>query len=631
MLIAIGAVFYGLAGAYLLAALRGGGSPGRAIAAAGWTALLTALPLGAAMYSWWWAGLERWELALGQVVVLGQAVFAYRFLGQPFHQAEPVVDPMLVRPLEEVAARAGLPKRPPLLRHRTLGALPAYAWVVRLQNPTVVVADGLVHRLTPPQVAAVLAHEVAHIASGSLWWLMLPAPLGATLALALMPWIGPFGALALALTLGLGLRRLVSRSTERLCDRLGAALSSAEAFREGLRRMHALHPMREGGWRGALAWGVAGHPHLSERLRALGGGATAEAERHARVSRMAFAGWGAAVLSGGLPLLLAGEAGEPVAVGIWVLTALALVFAARLGARSTLARQGRLVPRRLPGRWVMVAGWGLLLVGFALAALHLAPCVGLCCVLLGFVGMGFGELRARGVRRLRAGVGELLQGQDLEGAHRLGQASARALRRDPALRLDLALVALALGRREEGMAALEDLVQRAPRLVLAPLKLGSVLLGEAPERSLALGRLAVQRAPTEPLGWLLQVRALRRLDRSGEAQVAWKAAEALGIEDPGLPTQAAELALDRGDLEAARGWVAQARERGPGELDLLLVEARLALALGDRAAVAAWLGRAEALCADHPFVFADWRLAELRSALAGSATPEGPAPASRSG
>ena len=70
-----------------------------------------------------------------------------------------------------------------------------------LNAPTLVVADGVLHRAEPADRDATLAHELAHIANGTQWYFSAVVPLAGAIAVILSAWIpATAGAAAEALT-----------------------------------------------------------------------------------------------------------------------------------------------------------------------------------------------------------------------------------------------------------------------------------------------------------------------------------------------------------------------------------------------------------------------------------------------
>ncbi|HEX2135740.1 MAG TPA: zinc metalloprotease HtpX [Microvirga sp.] len=91
-------------------------------------------------------------------------------------RATPSLAPELVRIAAALAARAGLP-RAPALHIVPSGVLQAMVAGGR-DAPAIAVTSGLLHALPAPEVAAVLAHEIAHIRHGDNFIMRLAAAAG---------------------------------------------------------------------------------------------------------------------------------------------------------------------------------------------------------------------------------------------------------------------------------------------------------------------------------------------------------------------------------------------------------------------------------------------------------------------
>lgn len=198
--------------------------------------------------------------------------------------------PEIVMLVGELARRAGLP-RPPTLHLLPSPFLQAMAAGDR-KDPAIAVTSGLLQALPPRQLAAVLAHEIAHIRHGDIFIMRLAATAGALtqamanvglfLFFALLPvhWatgemLSPFGILLLLLSpIVTDLLQLsLSRRREFLADAGAVELTGdPQALALALRRLEAI---QGGDWeriasRGArwLRW-FRTHPGTRERITRL--------------------------------------------------------------------------------------------------------------------------------------------------------------------------------------------------------------------------------------------------------------------------------------------------------------------------------------------------------------------------
>ena len=115
--------------------------------------------------------------------------------------------------IAEIAAKSGIARRRACCCSATGGTLRAQAYAGGLAVPTLVVADGVVHRLDSQERDAVLGHELAHLAGGRLLAFALIGPLAAPIA-ALLALAQPVVALLFWIALVTGLRRFLGRHIE---------------------------------------------------------------------------------------------------------------------------------------------------------------------------------------------------------------------------------------------------------------------------------------------------------------------------------------------------------------------------------------------------------------------------------
>ncbi len=227
-------------------------------------------------------------------------------------------DDELVHKMKRIAKKVGLPRAPTLGINNDTNA---FAFSYRRDNGVVVVGKPLVNQLSDDELAAVMAHEVGHIASQDA--LISSAVLVARLSIEsiIRPISAVFGVLGvtfagvgavsrdetgLAMTLvGLALmlaliplwvfyflleygsqlfERFHSRRREFQADRVGALVTNADAMIGALKRLHGLEDGPDSGGKAALAQfnivtrGAAGdgvfglfatHPTLSRRIQAI--------------------------------------------------------------------------------------------------------------------------------------------------------------------------------------------------------------------------------------------------------------------------------------------------------------------------------------------------------------------------
>jgi heat shock protein HtpX len=245
---------------------------------------------------WIIAGPEGglWALALGGVSL----AFAPRMSPQMvlgLYGAVPVRPwdlPDVVRVLNELAERAGLPA-PPQLYWIPSPTLNAFA-MGRRGDAAIAVTDGMIRTLTLRELSGVLAHEVSHVRNGDLWLmgladtvsrltrmmslfgqilLLFNLPLLLTGAVTI-PW-GLILLLVLAPTIGALLQLALSRTREYDADLGGALLTGDPMALAGALRK--LERNGRGLWESLLMPGrrdpnpslLRTHPPTEERIRRL--------------------------------------------------------------------------------------------------------------------------------------------------------------------------------------------------------------------------------------------------------------------------------------------------------------------------------------------------------------------------
>jgi Zn-dependent protease with chaperone function len=621
-----------------------GTGPGRWLAVSLGLGLIASLPAGA------WllleatgepfpfaGGVAAWTFS---VLMCSRMVVPLRLGGRGDLPPVAATGPVVER-VGKVARRMGLPP-PPVRLVGTLGQLQAFAVTVSPLRPSLLIGDGILQRLKPSEVEAVLGHELAHVANGSLWFLSAAFSAAAAMALLFLglseasglehaPWLVAFGCWGM-----LGpLYAAISRPNERWCDLRAARTVGFGSMSGAVDKIHTTLPFPLSGWRSLLVHAVATHPSRAARLAHLRRHAPADErgslpEDDRSVALHHAAGWAAAIVSLGcgalsFHLLRRGAVAAGLAVlvlpGVLQLGILLAVFLpARLAARRRLTF-------RVRGRRLF---WGGLLatVAGAVSGVVLPPIIdqvvdprlrrllaevalwsGVSLVLGGLLMLLVGAvLIARNRRFPGQVVGRLAQG-DFLGARSL-VASRR--RPDPGLRYVGAIAAVAAGQRALGINELETLVAEKRPPPAALLTLSGLVRMSDPRRSLDLARAAVRRLPADTAARLSVAWATYALGRPEEAD-----AEAAGVERaPGQVGAIAlalrtRLALERGDADRARALLAAGSTTAPGEPLLLIVQAQLLAHTGPAAEALRARREAEEAVRTNPLLFLEDELAAL--------------------
>ncbi|NLY02678.1 MAG: M48 family metalloprotease [Rhodopirellula sp.] len=493
--------------------------------------------------------------------------------------------------VDELAGRMRI-STPQVQVAKTIGALAAQAGAGGLPAPSLVVTDGVMHRLARDERDVVVAHELAHLANGSLWLLPITGSIACTAAVLFggdgPAWLG-FGA-----ALFVGLRRLVSRPDELRCDRRAAEVIGHAEMASALEKLEAINPVARWPWLTAVIYATATHPSLPIRRAALARHAPAErqgeiafspstARRHRWFSSAAFCFWGAAVATG---TILTHWANRPhqafaifaaVAIGPWALCLLALWDNWRSFRRLT--RSTTTWRRAL--RWALAALavvliFDELLVGFPLElpiqgiSLPIRPIA----LLVLLIAISWPDR----TRDLLKEVRVALQQHEFERVLELGRSKPAVVARSVPLRHNVALAAALAGDRQRAMAEFEQLRRDAPGFKLSGLMLSALYLDEGrPEQALAVAEEIRMELPHECAPAMLAAFALHGLGRLDEAQDAVERALALEPKAGDGYALAGRIALDRGDVCRAQDLIERAHRLSPGGSYVLSVQARLAL------------------------------------------------------
>jgi heat shock protein HtpX len=501
-------------------------------------------------------------------------------------------DPAITSRVADLSARFGI--RPPCLRWLGSlgGSLDVLAWAGCLPTPTVVVTDGLLHRLSENERDAILAHELGHLATGSLWLhAAVPSLAGVVAVLASVVVPIPVS-VAISFCALVGLRRIVSRPVELACDRRAAEVIGDDVVISALAKTHAAHSVRADTVIGFLVYATATHPHPEVRLAALRRRATALETAAARADQRVLirhrVGGAAALVVWGATLAWAVVVGDSLAIRPWVYAALLAVTIAP--TVFILLAHGRELRRRreLLGRdWNTLTIWiGLALVvaGMLGTVSRLAETQPYSAVLspallwAGAAVLAGYALRHLARRRLRVDLETALRERDPSRALALARAKPKLVRRDPVLRLNLAVAHLLAGERETAINQTSELVRDKPQFKVAQLNLSLFLLDVDPTQSLAVAADLEAALPKDPSPLIIAARALRRLGRLDGAADTIQRAIALQPDNGVVRAVAAAVKADLGDLEAARQLVRDAAALAPGDVFVRMAEAQIALA-----------------------------------------------------
>lgn len=537
-----------------------------------------------------------------------------------------VTDAAFLARIAELANQMHVPVPVVRLWPSSSGSQQAQAFAGCLPAPQLAVTDGILQRLAPAERDAIVAHELGHVANGSLWLMTAVIPVVSAITMGVSAWIPVTFAMPFGLVLAMGLRRIVSRPLELDADRRAARAIGFRDTAAALAKIHAVNSLANSGILALLAYATATHPSREMRLWSLHMAAPAEDKpqiavcaqsirRHRATAAAALVAW-LFILFGTL------------AAGVWApetpLLALPLVMTAWIpGALLILAnwRQISVARRRLGGNWLRPALLAAAVVGCAVVAIFpetveyvMAPLTWLegtaffLVTPLLMVGVALAMSawlqRRQASQRLRGNMALALQLHDFQRVLEIGRSAPAAVARDYWLRYHMEFSRAASGDRSTAIDQFEELWRDEPGFPMTALTLGTLLLdADQPERALDVARWATGRLPDDAATHLLVAKALRRLGRLDEAQAA--ADRALALEpEGGLPHAiAAAIALDSGDLPRAQALADKALDLGPGEVYSLLVNAEVALQAKPDENPRAAVEQALAAVRANPFAF----------------------------
>ena len=584
------------------------------------------------------------SLHLLLVVVYGLATMVcVRFLRPPVSipgskdPLEPVSDQPLLARIAEMAAAFSM--KTPIVRllKSTGGDLQALAFAGGLPRSSLIVTDGILHRLDPAERDGIIAHELAHVATRSLWVLMFATGAGWAVGFVAGHELPPLLGLLVAANTYMVVTRLAQRRYEILCDRRAADVVGVGTMRRALWKIHRVHVVPEQGFMSRLFYSTATHPHHAVRASALAvldddAGLAVQARREARphgiASGVMFALWIGAI---GLTVEMGNRPG-------WYVPLIAVLFAflgkfllLQIGLLfGRLRRQRRRIGFRARGtRWMQV-GLVLCVGGLFVPSLP-GPIPDVSVVIAGLVSNLIGMSLWFPAERYRRKVSGLILRHEWAAAIEAAESSSKQLARDPRIAHDVALCRVFDGDREGALAMLGRIADEWPQVLIAHQTRAVIRMGDEPEAALEHAREFQKHAPRDPAGPLLSARALVKLGRYDVAERAARAGKALEPEQATTDCVLAQIHILRGEEEDAAAACRRAFERAPGDAEVRLVRAQLAVAFEGREQARRHVAEAIETAEASPFSFLvsdAQRLSEAldaRSDDSGSSEPCGPA------
>ncbi|MHC4403744.1 MAG: tetratricopeptide repeat protein [Planctomycetota bacterium] len=616
--------------------IHGGGTIRRWLGVSLATAALAVAPYGV----WTFADGLLLHKEAGHVYALAATIisaFIVAFsLGPPVRllhskrQLHLVDDEAFLARVGELAEKMGIAVPRVRLLRSTSEMMQALAFAGGLPAPSLVVSDGVLHRLAPAERDGVVAHEMAHVANGSLWFFAVLGPIScvaALMAAGMSPtWIlFGFGVFV-------GLRRIVNRFLEADCDRRAADAIGYREMVSALVKIHTAHPIPDKGILSALIYATATHPPREVRLAALARRAPPEDRPEVAVSIgrirwhriLSFAAavvWLGALATAVVPHWYpdwAVWASVPLIVVVFTPVVLFALGLRRL-ARRAKRRMGKHTPSGGTLQTIVTIVVAVMVYLAVQVVIPTDEALGHLISLLVVVGVVFVVfvLWPGKTARLRKKVAVALQLHDFDHVVELEQRAPKTFARDPVLRYNFAVAAGLSGDRDRAIAELEGLRQDQPKFKLAWLVLGAFYLEVGrPDPALELAEEVTDDLKDDPAPHGLAAQALWRLGRVEEAQASMDRALAIEPDAGDGLAIAARIALDRNDVARAKELIEKAEEHAPGDANVLIARAEMALATetleAARAAVQKALEAAEA----NPFALLSFETSALRGQLA---------------
>ncbi len=534
-------------------------------------------------------------------------------------------DPVILDRIAGIAGRMGI--APPVTRVvRSATSLQTnQALVSGLVAPTMVLFDGVLHRLTEEERDAIIAHELAHLANRTFWYWLAAGVVCSVGVVAASAFYPTLVSLSLGLALLTGSWLILSQWLELDCDRRAARAIGHRRAVSALWKIHADQP-----WRGLLEFligAVSTHPSRDQRLAAIRAAAPDDDKPEVTwdtrlLRRRRLAAWGAFGLW--LAVMVACLAwGYRSPESLWPALPLVLLVMAPftlvwLGGRKAARRKSRLQRARRSRlrhlTWLPPLLFGGILVAHlsGLTERYLSLWASLALLSGGFLALlllnlVLGRDRAK---KLNRQLVIAIQSGDYPKALALCEGSLAVVAGNTELRYNHALIRAVLGRREEALADLDRLRQDDPGFKMTSLLMASICADEEDyARALELANQLSHDLPGDPVGPQAEAWLLRKLGQLEEAET--RARDVLKLEPRSGQAHLtlAAVAFDRGDQAGARELLAQAERLMPGTVGSALLAAEMALAADDNAEIA--VQQAVKAAKNNPLAFADKEVARL--------------------
>jgi Zn-dependent protease with chaperone function/tetratricopeptide (TPR) repeat protein len=496
---------------------------------------------------------------------------------------------LLIR-IEEIAATMHV-AMPVVRLCPSLGDQMTVAYAGTIQAPQIVVSDGILHRLEPIERDAIIAHELAHIANGSLWSYVSRFPCCAALTTAAVLLVPEHIAILFGLAVQAGLIPLLSRPIEFDCDRRAARVVGFGATASALAKIHAIHPTSKLDWWSLLVFATARHPSRDARIAALLAVAPTDdrpkvvvnlvaAKLSGRLAYAAFLVWAVVLLSVSI-LVLRGH--DTIQL---VIPLIAVSLAPKIFLKLAYRKQAAIEQRQLDTRgrhWEKILLLAVVCLSVVIAILFALRMPDIANLLLPvppviILGWLIGKTARNTQPKLLQKMLAAMQVHDFETAIRLCKDNPKAVSQSHLIRYSQAICYAAMHDFANAISLLEQLRVSHPEFSYASLLLAILALeSNQCERAIEIVGSIAEKLPDNPSVPMMQARAYRRLGHMDEVQAACDRLRKIDSDNAYIYAIEAAIALHHNEIEVARDRIKQALDRLPGDPSLLIIDAEIEL------------------------------------------------------
>lgn len=468
-----------------------------------------------------------------------------------------------------------------------------------LPKPSLTISDGILMRLSGEERDAIVAHELGHIASGSLWYYPATVCLCWALAVISSIWWGFLSAMLFMMAVYMGLGRVVSRYFEFDSDRRAAEIVGPEASISALDKIHHGSMLRNTGWASFLAYSMATHPSHEERLQAISDESQLDehptvswSERTARLrrngARIAFACWIAVMATiTVLPLTGVGSIVRAIVLLAVVLTPImTLNFALRKDVKAEHhRRQNGTGWKRQPWtvRLILFCVFGLVGLMFlqdSVDEFSIGPSLILWVTVVFFAYLLLSAWKGKHSKASKIRLA--MHQRRWDDAIALGEKSAKAIREDAALRHDLILALWMSGKKDEAISKMTALRAEFPKFKHPWVTQSMMYLDRGEfDRALELLDEVLDDLRKDVSTKAIAARCYRLQGKVELVDECSREIEKLMPDSPSVFALDCAAAMDRGEPELAREKWKQADRLAPGDAFLTLLKAELEYRFGD--------------------------------------------------